>query len=332
MTQHNEAILNGNPVTGWTSGSTGIPVRVAVSPQLGRARAEDVKRFVGWLGGPLPVARLVYTRNEPPEGTFPVTAPTDDQIDFILKRRTEANIQAVTTLPTNALILCDRMAERGLEMPFVTRFGLYGEAVDQTHREAIARAFPNARIWTTYSSEEFGLIAAECPHNPDHHHYMAHRLGVELLDLERDEPAAPGSTGRLVITDYLNRRSPLIRFALGDLATVGECPCGQIKLPSFGRVLGKTRGFLRHRDGSRVAFVELSVMLRDIPGVRQYQVHQRSLEEFEIRIVGDRWVDLEVGAALQAHFGYLPNDVTVTYRDAIPVGSTGKFQHAICEV
>lgn len=330
---HNDEILNGHLVNERTSGSTGVSARIAVSEELRRARLADVVRFVRQMGGSLPAAKIIYGKT----GSFPpdamsVLAPVDEQIDFVLTRQREAGACAVTTFPTNALRLCDRIEERGLDMGFVRRFGLYGECVEPIHRDAVRRVFTNAFFWSTYSSAEFGPIATSCPYEEGFHHLMSHRLGVELLEDDRDKPVPPGKLGRLVITDFLNRRSPLIRYEIGDYAVAGTCPCGRIKLPTLSAIYGKTRGALLHRNGERVPFIDLSTSLRDIPGVRQYQVIQDALEEVTVRLVADRRVDVEVGAALQAHFGYLPERVQTQYLDEIPRGPGGKFHHAICKV
>jgi phenylacetate-coenzyme A ligase PaaK-like adenylate-forming protein len=62
------------------------------------------------------------------------------------------------------------------------------------------------------------MIAVRCPHYPDNYHIMAHKLGLEFLN-EQGTPCLDGEFGQIVITDYFNRKMPLIRYAIGDLAT-----------------------------------------------------------------------------------------------------------------
>ncbi len=330
--ENNDEILNGHAVNDRTSGSTGVPVRVAVSPDLARARARDTALLVGWLGGRLPVVRLIYVgHNRPAENTLDIGVPIDEQIDFILMRHRVARAVAVTTYPTNAELLVRRAHERGVDLGFIRRVGLYGESVEPHHISLIRSVFPNANVWSTYSSVEFGLIAARCPYEPRYHHVMAHRLGVELLD-DRDVPVGRGERGRVVITDYLNTWSPFIRYELGDYADAGICPCGRIPLPSIGEVYGKIRGALLHRDGRRVVFADLSVRLRDIPAMRQYQVVQHDVEGFTVRVVSAVPIDADVRSAFAAHFGYVPAQVNIEYVDEIPRGPGGKFHASICEV
>lgn len=331
--EHNDELLDGNPVTGSTSGSTGVPVRFSQSEDWRRRAGADVQRFVRSLGGPVQVVRIVYIpQGTPPrDDTLSISVPVSDQIAFIMHRRKEVGTVGITTYPTNAMMLAEEVLRIGVDMGCITRFGLYAESIEPFHLESLRRAFPNARIWTTYSAMEFGLIAWVCPHEPSFHHISAERLGVEVL---RDDgkPAAPGECGRVVITDYFNRASPFIRYEIGDYAVRGRCPCGRITLPALSAIHGKTRGALLHRNGARILFAELSVALKAIPGIRQYQVLQTGIEEFTVRVVSPRTIDREVDAAFIDHFGYLPESLRTEYLDEIPRGINGKFHASICTV
>lgn len=334
--EHNDEILNGNPVTARTSGSTGVPVRISHSTERLELGHSDTVRFVQWLGGPLTVTRIIHPPDgEPPDWLLDVQAPLDEQLDRLVHRWKVAGAVAVTTYPTNAEALAHAVLERGLDMTFVRRFGCYGEVFEPHQMALVRRAFPRAQVWSTYSAMEFDLIAAMCPHEPPHHHVMAHKLGLEVLD-ERGLPCAPGELGRLVVTDYFNTTCPFIRYEIGDLAVRGDCPCGRIKLPALERVVGKVRGALVHRDGRRVLFTELSVALRDLRGMKQYQVIQEALDDFVVRVVvaNERRgpaLEAEIAAVMARHFGYHPH-VTVRYESHIEREPSGKFHASISKV
>jgi phenylacetate-CoA ligase len=269
--------------------------------------------------------------DDPDRMVLPVNTPLDEQIDFIQHHARHSGAVAITTLPTNAELLAQEVLDRGLDMTFIRRFGTYAETLQDHHKDLIRRAFPNARIWETYSSHEFGLIAMICPYEEGYYHLMAHRLGVEVL---RDDgsPAPDGEPGQVYVTDYFNRWSPFIRYELGDLAVRGVCPCGKIKLPALSNVLGRVSGTLRHRDGRRILFVDLSVALRRIPGVRQYKVVQDGIEDFAVRLNANHNVDGEVRRAFEAHMGYVPENLNMEYVEFIPRDPNGKFRTSVCNV
>lgn len=237
---------------------------------------------------------------------------------------------ALVTYPTNALMLAQAVLETGRDMGFLRRLGLMSEAFDPAQRDYIQSAFPNALIWSSYSSMEFGIIAAQCPHEPGFLHIMADCFRVEVLD-DNDRECPDGQVGRIVITDYFNEWSPLIRYEIGDLAVRERCPCGRIRLPAFSAVHGKVRGALKHRSGQRVLFTDLSVALRDLPGMKQYQVIQEDLERFTIRLVTEEPLEHEIAAAFESHFGYRPQ-LAFEYHDSLPREPNGKFHASICRI
>jgi phenylacetate-coenzyme A ligase PaaK-like adenylate-forming protein len=223
---NNDLILGRHAASGATSGSTGLPIRFSHSPDWEKTAMADTARFQRALGGPLSNVSIMHDTEAPmPPRQFPVTRPVDEQIAFILRAKEEFGCQAVTTYSSNAEILADRVTERGIDMGFVIRFGMYSEPVLPHQKALVSQAFPNETIWSTYSAKEFKIVAAMCAHENGYFHIMAHRLGVEIL---RDDgsPAEMGEPGKVVVTDYLNRRSPFIRYELGDFAIRGVCPCG----------------------------------------------------------------------------------------------------------
>lgn len=328
--QNNDLILNGTTATGSTSGSTGIPVRIAKSSNRASLDSTDQDLLIRWLGGRMRCSQIVHRgTGELPGWMMDVTENLDKQIQFIQHRYKTRQAIAVTTYPTNAELLAREVIRRGVDMSFVRRVGVYAEALEAAQEALIRQAFPNAQFWTTYSSIEFGLIAIRCPWDPRFHHWMSHKLGVEVLR-EDGSPCADGELGRVVITDYFNALCPLIRYELGDLAARGECPCGQTDLPAFSRVVGKVRGALLKRDGQRVIFTNMSVALRDIPGMGQYQVIQTSVEDVTVSYVADTDLSDSIATAFATEFGYLPDRFCTRQVQRIERGANGKFYASIC--
>lgn len=333
----NEEIINGHEVTCTTSGSSGFKVQVHQSQQRCQLGEADASMFVKWLGGPLPVTVLVNpTTGSGVPSSFDIKMPLNEQLALIQQRHRELGTVALTTYPSNAEILARTIIERGIDMSHIQRLGLYGEGYDEHQAVFIGKAFPNAKIWTTYSAMEFGYISLMCPHQPSFQHLMAHRLGVEILD-ENDQPCPNGVRGRVVITDYFNRRCPFIRYDIGDFAVRGDCPCGQIDLPALSRVHGRVLGSFVHRSGDYLNATELLMGIRDLPEVRRYQIIQQELEVFVIKIENEGVIDLPVFTkqakqVLSAFLGYEPGEVRVELVAEIPRGENGKYQYSICQV
>lgn len=119
--KHNDEILNGAVSTGTTSGSIGVPLRYAHAPEWTQRAALDLRRFVAELGGPVPTAQILPSRPGNRDPLFiSVGTPVDDQLSFILYHRGASGVTAITTLPTNAEILSQKVIDRRIDTSFVT--------------------------------------------------------------------------------------------------------------------------------------------------------------------------------------------------------------------
>jgi phenylacetate-CoA ligase len=87
------------------------------------------------------------------------------------------------------------------------------------------------------------------------------------------------------VTSLHNFAMPLLRYDLGDFATVGgPCPCGRT-LPTLEGILGRTRNMMR-LPGGRAAWPGFPMdTLVKLEAVREMKMIQHSLEEIELQMV-----------------------------------------------
>jgi len=331
----NELLLNGFPETARTSGSIATPVRVSWSKERLRMDDDDTRAYLRWLGGRLPDIRIIAAAlHEAGAGTLDIATPLPEQFDFIQRRQREAGACALVTYPSNLELLCRHVLEQGLDMSFMRRIVCLSEVYEPWLDELAAQAFPNAARSVTYSAVEVGAIAFRCPHRPEYYHVAAHKLGVEFLD-EEGRPCREGEPGQVVVTDYWNRRSTFIRYALGDIAAPATCGCGRIATPAMAGIAGKVRGALKDAAGRPVLFSGLSPLFRDSPEIRQFQVVQPALGHFVIRYVPRADAPLEpfferVRLRFAQVFGGTPR-VDFEPHGQIARSAGGKFHASICQ-
>lgn len=333
LQDNNDLILNGNPVLGKTSGSTSIPIRIYQPASHNELDLRDIAAMAKMMGGFLPRTLLIYPRsaNDPPE-LLNVMTPLPEQLEALKKNYATRAATAIITYPSNAVLLAQEIVRLGADFRFIKRIGLISESIDPVQIQQMKQGFPQARIWSSYSASEFGLISFQCPFEPEFHHLSTHKLGVEILD-EQDRDCELGQIGRIVLTDYLNKGMPLIRYEIGDLASFGNCPCGRIHRPALQQILGKVRGSLLHRDGHRIPFIDLSIAISSLPGLKQYQLIQHELMRFTLKLVASTNEQMAslVDAIFLKEFGYLPS-VEIEWHDSIPRESNGKYHATICHV
>jgi phenylacetate-CoA ligase len=229
--------------------------------------------------------------------------------------------------------LAEHIVDRGLELPDLTSVHTIGETLPADVR-SMATAALGVQVWDTYSCEEVGNVAMECPESRGYH--VSEALLLEILD-EDDRPCAEGETGRVVATDLHNVATPLIRYDLGDYAEVGAqpCPCGR-GLPSLRRLLGRHRNLVQLPDGSRHWPVVGLYKYRDVAPIRQFQFVQRELDAIDVTMVVDRPVtDAEASALTEVIQGALGHPFTLHYtwqHEPLPRSPGGKFEEFRCEL
>src|SRR5690606_6709190 len=145
-------------------------------------------------------------------------------------------------------------------------------------------AFPGAKAYNTYGCREFMLIACEAE-DRDGLLVNADHLVVELLDAARGDDG--NETGELAISDLHNLGMPFIRYVNGDIASRKHPwhATGRRGLPRLSRIDGRRLDAIRTTDGRVLPGEFFPHMLKDVAGVRRFQVVQESLERFTLSVV-----------------------------------------------
>jgi len=336
-----------------TSGSTGVPLRIAKSGHVQTIWAAITLREVLWHRRDIRL-KLGALKRDPEGRSFAPAgrAHPDWSVPFatvfptgpaaLLDSRSTTAEQAAWLLreqpayfiafPTLVRDVARYFLERGLSLPSLKGVNTRGEPVDPELRELCRRAF-GAEVADMYSANEVGYVALQCP-EAEHFHVQSESALVEVLD-ERGRPCAPGEVGIVVVTPLHNFAMPMLRYALGDLAEVGApCACGR-GLPVLKRILGRARDTLALPSGSRrYARIDMK-SLQQVPGIVQFQVVQKTLHDIEMKLVTSRPLGPEDEEKIRAEVKKSLGDhlsVVFTYHDEIPRAASGKYFDFMSEI
>ena len=174
---------------------------------------------------------------------------------------------------------------------------------------------------TSYSSEETGTIALQCPDNSELMHIM------ENIVVEVDENHG------VLITDLTN---PLInRYALTDHVVLGpKCPCGRT-LTTIKYIHGRIRNMLMLPNGDKIwpTIGEPQFRTKISKKIERHQVVQSDYYTFEIRLkVTEKLNDEETTNLLNLvlkslNQSYLTKDMfKILYVDEFPPGKFESFK------
>lgn len=157
-----------------------------------------------------------------------------------------------------------------------------GEPIYPHQREIIAKVF-GAPVANEYGARDAGLIALESP---------AGQLLVNsewiLLEIvnEQGQPLPTGETGEVVITNLASEVQPFIRYRTGDRARASAEPCRQGRgLQVLEAVTGRSTDFIVRPDGTVMHALALIYILREVPGICQFKIIQKTQTLFHILIV-----------------------------------------------
>jgi len=181
-------------------------------------------------------------------------------------------------------LLAARLESTGRRLPPLRGIISCAETLDADTRAALTRVL-GAPVFDRYGSREFGLIASECEAGTLH----VNTAGVHVEVLNGGAPAAPGSSGRVVVTGLGCRVMPLLRYETGDVATAlapAPCRCGR-GLPGLGRIVGRTSDFVVGADGRLIHGEFFTHLFYGRRAVRRFAVVQAADGPVVVEVEGE---------------------------------------------
>lgn len=329
-----------------TSGSTGRPVRLLTTRLVQMVWQTIVLREHRWFQRDL-AGKLAAIRHGVAEGeadgwgpatnavvrtggsaTLPIQTDVDTQLGWLERQQPDY----LLSYPSNIGELARRAIARSIRMPRLREVRTMGEVLPAEVRALCQQAW-GVPVVDSYSSQEVGYLALQCPEH-DHYHVQSEAVLVEVLDGE-GRPCAPGTTGRVVVTSLHNFATPLVRYEIGDYAEAGPpCSCGR-GLPVLTRVLGRVRNMLVLANGARHWPAFGSAGLADLAPILQQQLVQKDFDTLEVRLVTARPLAPAEEESLRRYIqARLPASFSIrfSYCDSIGRSAGGKFEDFLSEI
>lgn len=262
-----------------------------------------------------------------PHFTFNVTSPAEHQLEFLRLLKPDYLMAYAETLEHLTFAAGETRPSDSLK-------GLVSisEQLTPGMRRRIESSF-GAPLRQNYGLNEIGLVAIECEAGRFHVH--TEHCWVEIVD-ESGAAAAPGKSGRLLVSSLNNVAMPLLRYDTGDLATAsdGACSCGRT-LPSFANIVGRYSRIAFLPDGT----LTLVGLLREtmealdgdaLAGVQLFQIHQSRDRNFELRVVSRKALSPSLTKVFAEVWKASPTTKGLSLRivrvDSLARSQGGKFQ------
>jgi phenylacetate-CoA ligase len=326
-----------------TGGSTGSPVQFFVDKERSDSRMASTARHDGWAGlrpgdwyAHLWGSRYESTDTPDPRPGWrqkllhrnltlhPAALSDESMWQFVEVLRTYRPRHLVAYARSAALFAEFCRTNQVRDIAFASMI-VSAEMLQPGQRSALESTF-GGKVFNRYGCSEVSVIASEC----EFHSGMHTNADALLVEVEA-APHLPAGTGRVLVTDLLNRSMPLLRYEVGDLASLapdGQCPCGR-SLPLMGNIQGRLSDVLHWSSGRMVAIPPLARLAADMREVRQVQFLQPDPQHVTLKVVaGTGYCDhteKELQQRMQPHFQGQAN-LTIVTADSIPPDNSEKHK------
>ena len=326
----------------YTSGSTGVPLRVKTSVQAQyfisllllrehEWQKRNLKQKSGTVRYIAKEDRVSIDHWSPNLKEFVTTGPAvglsikispEEQLRWLAEEKPEYFL----TYPSNLQELASLAAKQNITFPYLRELRTMGEIVTPKLRHDCAQVF-KVPLVDNYSSQEVGYIALQCPTHPPSLHVQSENILLEVVR-EDGSPCEIGEIGQVVITALHNHAMPIIRYATGDLAELGPpCPCGR-GLPVLHKIVGRVRNMFTLANGSKIWPTIADGVFKEIGVINQFQVIQKTLTSFTVKLVASQTLTTAQEELFKdAVFHKIDSnlDIVIEYHDKLERSSGGKF-------
>ena len=182
-------------------------------------------------------------------------------------------------------------------------------------------------IVDAYGSHEAGCIAWECG-KCSAYHVSSDLVIVEIL--KNGKPVAPGEEGQVVITNLHSYAMPFIRYLQGDVGRFSlQKPRCKRGFPLMDRVLGREDDFIYLKSGRKISPQPFYHCIDPVPGIRRWKLSQIGLENIQVQI--EPGIDFlgDTKDVIKDNLGKLVRDeaqIEVSVVETIPVDPSVKFR------
>lgn len=284
--------------------------------------ARKAKGIPRWLMGRAlrQIATPVYEMPSfGPEGTRVGT----EVLDWYIERIRRWRLAVLSGLPTYLQLLA-RHIDRSEESPLSVGHLLPQGALSTPSLKNELRRVFGVPVHEVYGGHEFGCVASTCEQQ-DRLHIMMSECLVETV--QNGKHTSPGELGEIVVTTFINRAMPLIRYRPGDVGRLYEDTCSCGRKTQLLVLEGRMEDTLITSKGIRTEKEIIDFLMR-WPNVEFAQLVQRSETRCDLLVVEKESGRTNLGDLSDATREFLGEEIEVRPRlvSTIKPEVSGKFR------
>ncbi len=228
---------------------------------------------------------------------------TLDRVKALVKAPHFQQIRFIYGYPNAIRELGELLMQLDARFPKLQGVACTAEVMRLEVRQRIIETLGVDNVFDQYGLNDGGLLAVEGAEH-DGLHVFFHRGILEILDNDNRQIHVLKQSGRAVATCISNYATPFVRYETGDMVhwqSKEPAPSG-IGWPRIGPVDGRTGDVIYLPSGRSIAMPGLTLVMRWLDGLRQYQFIQTDANIVIARLdkdIGFKFTEAEVIAFLQ---------------------------------
>ena len=259
-----------------TTGTTGAPLKILTDRggrQMNYAFYDGYLRTIGLdiSGKKITIGGRVIvppSQNKPPFWRYAAFQKTIFLSSYHLNERnlpSYVNLlnkfkpEFIDCYPSSIYFIADFISKNNLKVYSPTAIVTSAETLYPEQRGVIEAAF-GCNVYDQYGAVEMCGFIGQCKNG--HYHIRSDYGVVEIL--KDGKPAKVDECGEVVLTGFINKRMPLVRYQIGDIAIPErkKCDCG-LNTPLVKRIQGRADDVVITKSGTHIG--RLSPILKGFP-------------------------------------------------------------------
>ena len=279
-----------------TGGTTGTPLTIRCNRASLQRNYAFFARLLNWAGVPRGscVATFAGRTLVPPDQSAPpywrmnfagsallmssyhLSTTT---VDAYIERLRSFQPALIDSYPSSLEPLARRLLAVGSSTIRPRAIVTSSETLVPATRRLLEEAF-GCQVFDYYGAGEMAAFVSQCESGSYH---VNPEFGI--VEILRDgQPVAPGETGEIFATGFVNPVMPLIRYATGDLAVQGSgsCACGRA-FPVIERIEGRVDDVLITPEGRHIG--RLDPIFKSAASILEARIVQDAMDHVRLDVV-----------------------------------------------
>lgn len=232
---------------------------------------------------------------------------TRERVEFLCRQPMFKEIKMIYGYPNSIREFGEHLRALNLKFPKLKGIVCTAEVMRPEIRNRISTLFQINIVLDQWGLADGGLQACEGPEQ-DGLYLQFHWGLLEIVNNEGEQISGSGKVGLGLATSLTNRATPFVRYETGDMlhwykdvpSTSGVC------WPRIGPVDGRSGDVIYLPSGRSIPMPGLTLVMRWIEGLHDYQFIQTSRNEVTVRLNPGKDFTLEKSDAI----AYLQNKIS----------------------